>query len=430
MKILLKNIHIIHPEEKLNETSDILIINGIIKEVKRNIKPAADVKVFNLEGKYAAPGFFDMHVHFREPGREDEETVASGSDAAANGGFTGVACMPNTNPAIDSAQVVKFIKEKAESKLNDVFPIAAATIGRKGEALSPIAELKEAGVVALSDDGVAIKTAFILRKVLEYASMFDLTVIDHCEEPTLAGGAMNEGLNSTKLGMPPIPSLAEELIVARDILVAEYLNLPVHIAHISSKNSVRLVREAKARGVKITAEVTPHHFTLTDDALISYDTNFKMNPPLRTSEDIKEILLGLKDGTIDAIASDHAPHSPEEKQMEFIYAPNGIVGLETSVGLAFTELFHKNILDLNGLINKLAIAPRKILGIPLPSFKLDAPANITILDTELVWAVDVTKFKSLSKNSPFDKKILTGKAIGVINNNQMLLNNEFFKLSD
>lgn len=429
MEILLKKIHVLHPEENLDEVADILIVDGKIKEIGEGISAGKNARIFNLEGKYAAPGFFDMHVHLREPGREDEETIQSGSNAAANGGFTAVACMPNTSPAMDSAQIVEFIKEKSKNHLVDVFPIGAATVGRKGESLSPIAELKEAGAVALSDDGVAIKTAFIFRKVLEYASMFDLPVIDHCEESSLAGGAMNEGLNSTKLGMPPVPTIAEDLIVARDILIAEYLNLPVHIAHISSKKSVQLVREAKARGVKVTAEATPHHFSLTDEALISYDPNFKMNPPLRSQEDVREIIEGLRDGTIDCIASDHAPHSPEEKELEFIYAPNGIIGLETSVGLAFTELFHKGILSLPRLVEKFAIAPRRILGLEIPSFTSGSKAEITIFDPDLIWTVEAEKFKSKSKNTPFDRKILTGKAIGVINNNQMFLEDEFITLA-
>jgi len=429
MEILLKNVRLVHPAENLNKVTDILISNGKITKIDEGISAGKNVKVFNLEGKIVAPGFFDMHVHLREPGREDEETIRTGQNAAANGGFTGVACMPNTQPTIDTAQVVQFIKEKAMEHPVSVYPIGAATVERKGEALAPIAELKDAGVVALSDDGTAIKSAFILRKVLEYASMFNLPVIDHCEDASLSGGAMNEGINSTKLGMPPIPSVAEDLIVARDILMAEYLKTGIHIAHISTKKSVELVRQAKARGVKVTAEVTPHHFSLTDDALIAYNTNFKMNPPLRSQEDLEAILEGLKDGTIDCIASDHAPHSPEEKDEEFIFAPDGIVGLETALGVALNELFHKNILSLEKLVEKMAIAPRIILNLPMPSFKNGADANLTIFDPDLIWTVEKEKFKSVSRNSPFDKKILTGKAIGVINNNRMFFEDEFINLS-
>jgi len=366
-----------------------------------------------------------MHVHLREPGREDEETVVTGCNAAANGGFTGIACMPNTQPAIDSAETLNFIKAQANFHLVNVYPVAAATIGREGKVLSPMAELFEAGAVGFSDDGVAIKTASILRKVLEYSQMYDLAVIEHCEDETLAGGAMNEGLNSTLLGLPAIPSVAEDLIVSRDIQMAEYTGGKIHIAHISTKNAVQLVREAKAKGLKVTAEVTPHHFNLIDDSVKTYDTNFKMNPPLRTQEDVDAIIDGLKDGTLDCIASDHAPHSIEEKEEEFQYAPNGIIGLETEIGLTFSELFHKKILSLKDIVEKLSINPRKILNIPVPGFDLGQEANFTILDADVVWTVDINKFKSKSKNSPFDKKLLTGKSVAVINNRKMFYNGKF-----
>jgi len=261
-----------------------------------------------------------------------------------------------------------------------------------------------------------------MRTALEYSKMFNLPVIDHCEDESLAGGAMNESLNSTLLGLPPIPSVAEDIIVSRDMLLAEYLDAPVHIAHISTKRSVELVRAAKKRGVKVTAEVTPHHFTLTDDAVKTYDTNTKMNPPLRTMADLIAILEGLKDGTIDCIASDHAPHAIEEKEVEFEDAPNGIVGLETQVGLAFTELFHKKVLSLEELIKKLAINSRKILNIPVPKIEVGVEANLTIFDPDEIWTVELSKFKSKSKNSPFNKRLLQGKALAVINKGKMYSN--------
>jgi dihydroorotase len=369
-----------------------------------------------------------MHVHLREPGREDEETIISGCDSAANGGFTGIACMPNTEPAIDSAEVVIFIKRKAASHLVDVHPVAAATVGRKGEVISPMAELYENGAVGFSDDGVAIKASAILRRALEYSKMFGTPVIEHCEDETLACGSMNEGLNSTTLGLPPIPSVSEDIIVMRDILMAEYTGGKIHIAHISTKKSVEMVREAKKKGIKVTAEVTPHHFTLTDDAVKTYDTNTKMNPPLRTGKDVDEIIKGLQDGTIDCIASDHAPHSIEEKEMEFDYAPNGIIGLETEVGLALTELYHNKILTLNQIVEKFSINPRKILNLPVPKFKVGEQANLTIIDPDEVWTVDISKFKSRSINSPFDKRLLTGKAMGVINNKMMYFKGELSDL--
>ncbi len=428
MKILLQNITIFDPSGIKNEKKDLLIENGTIFEISDSIKTDSSFRSFDFDGCYCTPGFFDMHVHLREPGREDEETILTGANAAANGGITGVACMPNTNPTVDSASTVKFIKEKAAEHLVDVFPIAAATKDRKGEALSPMAELKDSGAVAFSDDGVAIKNAFILRKAMEYSKMLELPIIEHCEDESLAGGAMNEGETSTKLGLPPVPSVAEDLIVMRDILMAEYLNAKVHIAHVSTKKSVELVREAKTRGVQITAEVTPHHFTLTEESLYSYDTNFKMNPPLRSKEDVEAILEGLKDGTIDVIASDHAPHSPEEKNFEFIYAPNGIIGLETIIGLALTELYNKKILTLPQIAEKLIINPRKILKLPIPKIAEGEKANLSIFNPDLIWTVDASKFKSKSRNTPFDKKILTGKAIAAINNGKMFYEDEFISL--
>jgi dihydroorotase len=423
MKIILKNINLLNPEQGINEEGmDLLITDGKISKVgKIPDSETGDAKVFDFTGKYVVPGLFDMHVHFREPGREDEETIKTGCDSAASGGFTGVACMPNTQPAIDSAEVVTLIKEKAINHLVDVHPIGAATLGRKGEIISPMAELVEAGAVGFSDDGVAIKTSAMLRRSLEYALMYNVPIVEHCEDESLTGGAMNEGINSTTLGLPPVPSVSEEIIVSRDLLMAEYTGGKIHIAHISTKKSVEMVREAKKKGIKVTAEVTPHHFTLTDDAVKTYDTNVKMSPPLRTPSDVESIHKGLKDGTIDCIASDHAPHSPEEKEAEFEFAPNGILGLETEVGLALSELYARKVLSLEQFVEKLAINPRKILNIPVPKFEEGETANLTILDTKTVWTVDINKFKSKSHNSPFDKKLMTGKAIGVINNGKMYL---------
>lgn len=430
MKVVIKNVNILNPYQNLNQANtNILIDDGIIKKIGEITSSESEgAKIFELNGKIVVPGLFDMHVHLREPGREDEETVITGCNSAASGGFTAVACMPNTDPAIDSAEVVNFIKSQAKDHLVDVFPIGAVTVGRKGEVLSPMAELKDAGVVGFSDDGTAIKTSSILKRALEYARMFDLPIIEHCEDESLAGGSMNESLNSTVLGLTPIPSIAEDLIVMRDIILAEYADAKVHIAHISSKKSVEMVREAKKKGIKVTAEVTPHHFSLTDDALKSYDTNTKMNPPLRTKSDVEAIVSGLKDGTIDCIASDHAPHSLEEKELEFEYAPNGIVGLETEVGLTFTELYHKKVLSLENIVEKLSINPRKILNIPIPLIKEGEKANLSLLDKDMVWTVDKSRFFSKSTNTPFNKKLLTGKAIGVINNRKMFFDGKFIDI--
>mgnify|MGYP001244624398 FL=1 len=422
MQTLLKNLHIIDPQSGLDVVSDILIEDGVITKIEAGIAVNDwNVDTHDYSGCVAAPGFIDIHVHLREPGREDEETVETGCFGAASGGFTAVACMPNTDPSIDSAEIVESIISKAAKTPVDVYPVAAATMGRKGESLTPIGELREAGAVAFSDDGVAIKTAYILRRVMEYAAMYDLPVIEHCEDETLAGGSMNEGLNSTRFGLSSVPPIAEELTVARDIMMAEYTGAKVHIAHISTKKAVQLVREGKAKGIKVTAEVTPHHFILTDDCLADYDTNFKMNPPLRTSEDVQAMIEGLKDGTIDCIASDHAPHSIEEKEMEFEYAPNGILGLETTLSLSLHHLYHTGILTLNQLIEKLSIKPRKLLNIPVPVIKEGEKANLTIFNPDTERTVKVSKFKSKSKNSPFDGYVLKGSPVAVFNKGKLIV---------
>lgn len=430
MKTILKNVNLIHSEEKINlQGTNILLNDGSIEKIGEiNSADISDSQEFDFSGCLVVPGFFDMHVHLREPGREDEETVVTGCNSAAGGGFTGVACMPNTEPAIDTAEVINFIKKQAKGHLVDVYTVAAATIGRKGESLSPMAELTEAGAVAFSDDGIAIKTSSVLKRAFEYASMYGLPIIEHCEDESLANGAMNEGLNSTFLGLPPLPSVSEDIIVIRDIQMAEYTGGRIHIAHIGTKNAVELVREAKKKGIKVTAEVTPHHFTLTDDAVKKYDTNAKMSPPLRTQKDLDAIIEGLMDGTIDCIASDHAPHSLEEKESEFQFAPNGIVGLETVVGLSLSELFHKKKLSIEELILKLSINPRKILNLPVPKFSTGESANLTILDLDKIWTVDIMNFKSKSKNSPFDRRLLTGASVAVINNCKMFYDNQWFNL--
>lgn len=426
MQIVLKGIILLHPGQKLNEKSDLLIEDGVIKKIgnlsQTDLKGA---KVYEFENKYCLPGLFDMHVHLREPGREDKETILTGSNSAAAGGFTEIACMPNTTPAIDSAEVVRFIKEKAKNHLVEVHPIAAASLDRKGEALAPMAELHEAGAVGFSDDGAAIKTASLLRRTLEYSQMYNAPIIEHCEDESLGDGYMNEGFTSTQLGMMALPSISEDLIVMRDIMMAEYTGGKLHIAHVSTKNAVELVRQAKMKGIKVTAEATPHHFTLTEEALKTYDTNYKMSPPLRTQADVNATIEGLKDGTIDCIASDHAPHAIEEKEFEFIYAPVGIVGLETMLGLTLSELYHKKHITMEQLANALSINPRKVLNIPIPKFEVGEKANLTIIDPDKIWTVDVNKFKSKSKNSPFDKRLITGKAVAVINKSKMFVDDKF-----
>ncbi len=429
METILKGVILTDPLQGLNRKTDLIIEDGVIKKI--GDIPESDTEnaaVYEFDDFYCAPGFFDMHVHLREPGREHTETIKTGSDSAAAGGFTGIACMPNTTPATDSAEVVNLIRAKSQSHLVDVFPIGAVTLERKGEFLAPLAEMHEMGAVAFSDDGVAVKTAAILRSAMEYTKKFNTPVIEHCEDSSMDEGVMNESIVSTTLGLAGLPSIAEDLIVARDIIVAEYTGGKVHIAHISTKNSIQLVREAKARGINVTAEVTPHHFTLTDDSLKSYDTNYKMNPPLRTRQDVEAVIEGLKDGTIDCIASDHAPHAVEDKEKEFIYAPNGIIGLETQLGLSISELVNKKHLTIEDLIYKLAVNPRKILNLEIPKIAEGEKANLTIFDAGKVWTVDVNKFRSKSKNTPFDKRLLTGKPVATINKGQLFFEGSYNKI--
>ncbi len=429
MKVLLKGLQLVNPDQGLNEKADILITDGIIEKIGNiDSSEIKDVKEYNYEGKLGVPGLYDMHVHFREPGQEDKETVLSGSNSAAAGGFTGVACMPNTNPAIDSAEVVKFIIDRGRNHLVDVNPIGAVSKGREGKNLSPMLELYDAGAIGFSDDGTAVKTAALLRSALEYSKMIDAPIIEHCEDESLAGGSMNESIVSTQLGLPSIPAVAEDLIVMRGILLAEYTGGKIHVAHLSSKRSVELVREAKKRGVQVSAEVAPHHFTLTDKCIKAFDPNYKMNPPLREQKDLEALIEGLQDGTIDCIASDHAPHNIEEKEMEFIYAPNGIIGLETQLGITLSELYHTNKLTIEQIVEKLSINPRKVLNLDIPQIAVGEVANLTIIDTDQEWVVDIKSFKSRSINSPFGGRKLKGKSLAVINSSQMFVDGEFLSI--
>ncbi len=428
MKILLKNSFLIDPQINLSAKQDVLIENGIITKIDSQISENVD-QVFDLKDCLIVPGFADVHVHLREPGREDEETVKTGCEAGMNGGFTALCCMPNTEPAIDCAEVVTFVKDRAANLLVDVYPIGAVTKKREGKELALLGEMYEAGVVGFSDDGDPVSDSQIMRYAFEYASMFNLPIIEHCEDKSLTeNGVMNEGLNSTRFGLPPHPSLAEVIIALRDIAILKYTGGKLHLAHVSAKETVDVLRNAKKEKLNITGEVTPHHFTLTDDAVQNYDTSTKVNPPLRTQEDINAILDGLKDGTIDIIASDHAPHSIEEKEWEYIYAPFGMIGLETSVGLTLTYLYHKNILSIEEIIYKMSINPRKIFKLKEAKIKTGESANLTFINLEAEWIVDKYSFKSKSINTPFHNWKLKGKAIGVINNSKIYINNTFFEL--
>ncbi|TSA18723.1 dihydroorotase [bacterium] len=425
MKLLLKGGRLVDPASGRDETVDIQILDGRIERIAGSISLPKGFEEIDLRGKIVAPGFIDMHVHLREPGYEHKETIESGCRSAAAGGFTAVCCMPNTNPAIDDESVARYVHEKAKSVCDgivDVYPIGAATKGRKGTELAPMAELAQAGAVGFSDDGSPIASAEIMRRALEYSSMYGVPVIQHAEESTMTqDGCMNEGVTSTRLGILGIPPIAEELMVVRDIILLGYVpKARYHVAHISTKGALRHVRKAKSDGMNITCEVTPHHFTLQEEVVASFDTNTKMNPPLRTKEDVAAMKEGLRDGTIDAIATDHAPHTIDEKEVEYTQAPFGIVGLETSVGLCMTELVHKKVLTLMQMIQKLSTNPRRILSLPAIKFNEGEMANITVLDPDLDWTVDSAMLRSKSKNSPFDGYRLKGKAIGIINNGKML----------
>ena len=420
MNIVLKGARVVDPLQGTDETLDIHISQGRIEKIAMRIAVSHSANSIDLKGKLVMPGFIDMHVHLREPGYEHKETILTGCMAAAAGGFTAVCCMPNTNPAIDDESVVRFIQSKAKIAMEglvDVYPIGAVTIGRKGEHLAPIAELSAAGAVAFTDDGDPVFDAEIMRRAFEYAGMHNKPIIQHAQDiPMTRGGVMNEGLTSTEIGLPGMPDIAEDVVVARDIALAQYTDAQYHVAHVSTAGGIELVRQAKGKGLRVTCEVTPHHFTLTDEVVRSFDTNTKMNPPLRTPRDVEAIREGLRDNTIDVIATDHAPHSFDEKEVEYQAAPFGIVGLETAVGLAMTELVHKGFLSLYQLSEKLSVNPRRILHLPEVRIAEGERANLSILDPDAEWVVDPSNFKSMSKNTPFTGRRLRGKPIGVINN--------------
>lgn len=415
-KVLLKNIRVIDNAEKLNAVKSVVIRNDKIADILDKPPASFDGETWEDKNFVLMPGLFDMHVHFREPGREDEETLETGSFTAANGGFTGVACMPNTDPAIDTQEVVNFIREETRDYLVDVHPVSAITKAREGKELAPIAEMVEAGAVAISDDGSPVMNAELMRRALEYSKMFDIPILGHEEDTNLSKNRhMHEGFYSTKLGIQGIPALSEEIMVARDIMLTEFTGGRFHVCHISSKGSVELIRQAKAKGLKVTCEVTPHHFTLTDQVVESYDTNTKMNPPLRSNEDRQALIDGLKDGTIDAIATDHAPHSIEEKEAEYINAPFGITGLETAFGLITSQLLDTKILTLKDIYDRCVQNPRKILNLDVPKIKTGENANLTLFSQKENWTYNDSISFSKSRNTPFTDHPLTGRSVVVIN---------------
>ena len=402
MNLLIKGGRLIDPSQGIDEISDILIADGVVLELGLGLAAPDGTQTIDAGGLIVTPGLIDMHVHLRDPGLEYKEDLATGSRAAAAGGFTSVACMPNTSPVIDNKAVTSYILNKAMSEaVVNVFPIGSITKGGKGESLSEMGELKEAGCVAVSDDGKPVTNGELMRRALEYAKGVGIAVISHSEELSLVGdGVMNEGFVATELGLKGIPWAAEDVAVAREVYLAEFTGAPVHIAHISTAGSARIIRNAKARGVKVTCETAPHYFTLTDEALLGYNTNAKMNPPLRAASDVAAMKAGLADGTIDAIATDHAPHHADEKDVEFNLALNGIVGLETSLPLSL-KLVTDGVLDLKALVSLMSCNPAKILGLERGTLKPGAVADVTVIDPQKEWQVTAEKLESKSKNSPF-----------------------------
>jgi dihydroorotase len=420
MDLLLKNARIVDPLTKRDETGlDIEIRNGVIARIGKGLG-ADGIASRDLKGAVVAPGFFDMHVHLREPGQEYKETIATGLAAAAAGGFTGVCCMPNTDPPISDPFVVSYIKDRAKGNLVDLEICGTMTKGRQGEELAPMEALAKAGVRMISDDGSALASAEMMRRVLEYAKMFDLLVTQHCEEPTMTQKApMNEGKVSAKLGLNGWPSVAEDIIVNRDALLANYVGgVRYHVAHMSTAESVRIVREAKSRGIRITCEVTPHHFLLTDEAVEEFGTMAKMNPPLRTAADIESIKQGLSDGTIDCISTDHAPHASHEKETDIVSAAFGIIGLETAVAIGLTELVSTGILGLSEYIAKCSTNPRQCLKLAPIRIEEGQAANLTVLDASKHWTFEQRDIHSKSHNTPFVGREFTGCVVGTINNAQ------------
>jgi dihydroorotase len=417
MNLLITNGYVIDPSQGLNAGRDLLIEDGRVKGVLDRGEPAPrDVEVLDATGLMVAPGFIDMHVHLREPGQEYKETIATGAAAAVAGGWASICAMPNTDPINDSPAVTRFIIEEGQrARLANVFPIGALTKGSGGKELAEMGELKNAGIVAVSDDGRPVPTAGMMRRAMEYARGFDLTVVDHCQEPSLsAGGVMHEGRWSIILGLRGIPAAAEEVDAIRDVVLARLTRARVHLAHISTKGALDAVRRAKAAGLQVTCEVTPHHWTLTDEALADYNTNMKMNPPLRSRDHVDALLEGLSDGTIDAIATDHAPHHADEKALEFDQAPFGITGLETAVGFAF-ELVHQGAISLEQLVELCSTNPARIFSLAdRGTLRRNAWADITVLDPEFEWTFDVSRSKSKSRNTPFDGRSFRGAAVATI----------------
>ncbi|MFP4012507.1 MAG: dihydroorotase [Chitinispirillaceae bacterium] len=411
--LIIRNGRVIDPVQDIDTVTNVITADGVIRAISDEIpQEYSSARVIDASGAWVLPGLMDMHVHLREPGREDKETISTGTQAAAAGGFTAVACMPNTTPVLDEESKIRYVIQRGEGCPCRIFPIGSITKGLEGEELTPFGEMVKSGARAVSDDGKAVAKSSVMRNALNYSKSFNLPVICHSEDSALSyKGHMNEGLVSTRLGVRGIPVIAEDIGVARDLLLAEYTGARIHIAHVSTAGSVRMIREAKKRGIQVTAETCPHYFTLTDEDVGLYDTNKKMNPPLRTAADRDAVIEGLVDGTIDVIASDHAPHVSEEKDVEFDAAAFGVVGLETSLGVVMTSLVGKNILTPGQMVEKMSIAPNRILGLPGGTLKNGEKADVTVVDPNVKWSVDPSDFFSKAKNTAFEGVELQGCAL-------------------
>ena len=412
MKLLLKGGRVINPAEKFDKIADVLVEDGKIKAIGDNLE-ADGAEVYDATNKVVTPGLIDLHVHFREPGQEAKEDFESGANAAAAGGFTTVCTMPNTKPAVDDAAMVRSLEKRAEDVAKvHVKIIGAVTKGQEGKELAELGDMIEAGAVAFSDDGHYDQKAKVLLNAFDYLHTFDKVIVNHDEETSLVeDGVMNEGHRSAMLGLKGRPTVAEDIAVARDIMLAEYAGSRVHVAHISSARAVDIVRQAKKRGVRVTCEVTPQHLTMTDECVNLFDTSTKINPPLRAQKDCEALLEGLKDGTIDAIVTDHSPHAQEDKDREYIYAPSGFPGLETSLGIMLTDLYHQHKLDLTTIVSKMTCEPAKVFGMDAGTLAVGKSADITVIDPELCWTVDEKKFYTKGSHSPFIGRELKGKAV-------------------
>lgn len=425
--LLIKNVSPVGADFDGSDQVDIRITDGKITKIGSNLDSKENEASHDAEGAYISGGWMDMHVHFREPGYEHKETIKTGCRSAAFGGFTEVACMPNTNPPIHTRDVVEFIRERASKLPVDVHPIGCVSKEREGKSIAEMADMQEGGAVAFSDDGDPVYNSELMRVALEYSSMLDMPIINHEEDLKLSRpGYMHEGKVSTRLGLDGTPGIAEEVMIARDILLAQFTGGHIHVAHISTAKAVDLVRQAKADGVNITTEVCPHHFDLTDEEIErrDFDTNVKMHPPLRTQEDVDAMIEGLADGTIDAICTDHAPHAIEEKEVEFIYAPNGIIGLETAWSVSVKRLLDEDALSLKSLVEKFVENPRNILNLNVPEIKEGTVANLTLFNTDEEWTYDEKLVKSKSKNSPYLGKKMKGRAEAIYNKSQFHINIE------